>query len=106
MSTDSERAYATYILGNNLGFKMLSTTYKLEIGKSRSMEENIAIFLAYSGYLKDNQTSSSLAKPLFNLDDLRINFVEASELSRMVKENRFGSNFLLHYRSAYKNWAK
>ena len=104
-----ERAYAIYLLGNKRGYSAISEKYDLRMGSHQTKEENIALFLVYSDSLKNSKSNTpadKAASMFFCLDDYKINFVESNEISRLIKEDAFGTCFLLKYKKESEGWRK
>ena len=99
-----ERAYSIYLLGTKLGTKYLSDKFGMQIGAYKTTEENIAGFLIYAGELENAADAKKATKPIFAIEDAKVNFVEMMEINRMINENKFGNDFLLLYQKESQKW--
>ncbi|MGI0141784.1 MAG: Fic family protein [Candidatus Micrarchaeales archaeon] len=93
-SDNSEKAYATFLIGIAKGFDYLKSIGKSISSKNDTLE-NIALFLNYIRWLGNTQPGK---EQLLSLNDAKLNFVEATEIGKMLSHNSYGNHFLFLYR--------
>ena len=93
-STPEERAYALYIMGKFKSYEEISNAYNIRIDRKNSLIENVALALTYLNW----SPSKEGIKELFDPHSCQLSDVAAIEISRLIKENKFGTDFLLHWK--------
>ncbi|MGC8662771.1 MAG: Fic family protein [Candidatus Micrarchaeia archaeon] len=93
-STPEERAYAIYIMGKFKSYEEISNAYNIRIDRKNSLIENVALALTYLNW----SPSKEGIKELFDPNSCQLSAVTAIEISRLIKENKFGTDFLLHWK--------
>ena len=90
----AERAYATFIIGREMGYSYLESEYGMKVSEGKSTIENIAILLTYTASLAKGEASTSTLDGLAGSDDKRLNFVEVAELSKLMKAGKIDSEIV------------
>lgn len=96
----TERAYAAYSLGRNMGYGYLHSRTSLEVNGSNDLLMNMAVFLSMTG---EKGRENEMLKAL-DVEDNSLNMIEAASMGKMLGAGTFGTDFLLLCRRSFRAW--